>query len=314
VQTGSGTPFRVYSPFWRAVLKLPEPAAPLAAPEILVPAAGQPRSDSLESWELTPTQPDWAGGLAERWSPGEHEALQRLDEFLEDRVDEYQARRNLPAVEATSELSPHLKWGEISPRTVWHRAIASGRDTAVFLSELGWREFAWHTRYHFGDLETTNLDARFDFFPWRDIDAEELEAWQQGHTGIPLVDGGMRELWQSGFMHNRVRMVVASFLTKHLLFDWRLGEAWFWDTLVDADAASNPFNWQWVAGCGLDASPYFRVFNPALQQQKFDPELQYIHHWAPDALLVPPMIELSLGRNRALAAFEEMKAIVPERR
>ena len=178
----------------------------------------------------------------------------------------------------------------------------------MFLSELGWREFAWHTYFHRPDLATQNLDRRFDAFPWRDDAGESLARWQQGRTGIPLVDAGLRELWRTGTMHNRVRMVVASFLVKNLLVDWREGEAWFWDTLVDADAASNPFNWQWVAGCGADAAPYFRIFNPVTQQQKFDSGGAYVDRWAPDSVLTPPMVDLKATRVRALAAFDRIKS------
>lgn len=307
VTTGEGSAYRVYTPFWRAVQRLPAPSAPLAAPAPLRAAASALASEPLESWQLTPSTPNWATGLAERWAPGEASAHDRLTVFLEDRASGYAEQRDIPSVDATSELAPHLRWGEISPRAVWHRARASGADVATFLSELGWREFAQHTRFHNGDLQHRGLNPKFDHFPWLAPDAHELAAWQQGHTGIPLVDAGMRELWHTGFMHNRVRMVAASFLTKHLLTDWRVGEAWFWDTLVDADAASNPFNWQWVAGCGLDASPYFRVFNPVLQQHKFDRAGHYVQRWAPDSILTPPVVDLAAGRARALEAYAQLR-------
>lgn len=308
VLTGEGTPFRVYSPFWRATLRLPEPAAPIAAPSSLTPAIRRPESDLLDSWRLTPSAPDWATGLARRWTPGEAAAAEALTVFLDERAPEYEAGRDIPSIDATSTLSPHLRWGELSPRTVWHRALASGQDVGMFLSELGWREFAHHTRFHWGDIESTNLNPRFDQFPWRTPDADDLSSWQHGRTGIPIVDAGMHELWETGFMHNRVRMVAASFLTKHLLTDWRVGEAWFWDTLVDADAASNPFNWQWVSGSGLDAAPFFRIFNPVLQQQKFDPDGRYVERWAPDSLLTPPIVDLAEGRRRALLAYEQVRS------
>ena len=308
VLTGEGTPFRVYSPFWRATLRLPEPAAPIAAPSSLTPAIRRPESDLLDSWRLTPSAPDWATGLARRWTPGEAAAAEALTVFLDERAPEYEAGRDIPSIDATSTLSPHLRWGELSPRTVWHRALASGQDVGMFLSELGWREFAHHTRFHWGDIESTNLNLRFDQFPWRTPDADDLSSWQHGRTGIPIVDAGMHELWETGFMHNRVRMVAASFLTKHLLTDWRVGEAWFWDTLVDADAASNPFNWQWVSGSGLDAAPFFRIFNPVLQQQKFDPDGRYVERWAPDSLLTPPIVDLAEGRRRALLAYEQVRS------
>ncbi|GAA1795713.1 deoxyribodipyrimidine photo-lyase [Leucobacter iarius] len=308
ILNGEGRPYRVYSAFWRACAAAPEPAAPLDPPARWIPAPRRPRSDALDDWDLRPTDPDWADGLAARWEPGERAAREALDRFLEERAAGYAEGRDFPAKPATSELSPHLRWGEISPRAVWHQAIASGADTGTFLSELGWREFAWHTLFHAGGMHLRGIDARFDAFPWRSSEesADDLVAWQRGRTGFPLVDAGMRELWEAGFMHNRVRMAAASFLTKNLLIDWRAGERWFWDTLVDADAASNPFNWQWVAGCGLDAAPYFRIFNPQTQQRRFDPDGRYVDRWAPDSLLVPELVDLRASRLRALAAFDEI--------
>ncbi|NHI16561.1 cryptochrome/photolyase family protein [Microbacterium excoecariae] len=304
IATKSGGPYRVYSPFWRACLEAPEPARPLPAPATLAAADAHPESDDLAEWKLRPTSPDWATGIAERWTPGEDAARAALEDFLGGAVARYDAGRDVPSEDAVSGLSPYLRWGEISPRTVWHEAWRSGADVGTFLSELGWREFAWHTAFHHPDLHTRGLNARFDAFPWEDPDPADLAAWQQGTTGYPLVDAGMRELWQSGSMHNRVRMVAASFLTKNMLVDWRVGERWFWDTLVDADAASNPFNWQWVAGCGADAAPYFRIFNPRTQEQKFDPEGRYVKEWAPDSLLTPELVDLKASRERALAAYD----------
>ncbi|NLB47751.1 MAG: deoxyribodipyrimidine photo-lyase, partial [Microbacteriaceae bacterium] len=274
IATQTGGSYRVYSAFWRACLAAPSPAQPIAALTALTPAHNRPSSDDLADWHLQPNAPNWAGGLAERWQPGERVAHDRLREFLAGPVREYATQRDVPSADAGSEISPHLRWGEISARTVWHESVRSGEPVGEFLSELGWREFAWHTLYAHSDLHLRGLNARFDRFPWRSGEdhPEHFTAWQRGETGYGLVDAGMRELWQTGFMHNRVRMVTASFLTKNLLIDWREGEAWFWDTLVDADPASNPFNWQWVAGCGADAAPYFRVFNPETQQQKFDPD------------------------------------------
>ncbi len=311
IRTQTGGPYRVYSAFWRACLAAPAPAAPLPTPESLRCAGVQPASDDLDDWRLLPTRPDWAGEIAERWTPGEADALVRLERFLEDRAQGYARGRDFPSEEVTSELSPSLRWGEISPRTIWHRAVASGADVGGFLSELGWREFAWHTLFRHTDLHTRPLDERYAAFPWQDADdptaADALRAWRTGRTGFPLIDAGMRELWRSGTMHNRVRMVVASFLTKNLLIDWRIGEAWFWDTLVDADAASNPFNWQWVAGCGADAAPYFRVFNPRTQQEKFDRGGSYVDRWAPESLLHPEIVDLRETRIRALAAYDTVK-------
>lgn len=305
VATQDGGAYKVYSAFWRACTAGPAPATPLPAPSGIVASARQPHSESLDAWELLPTAPDWSGGLAERWTPGEASAQRTLDEFLEDRLAHY-GERDYPAEQNCSELSPHLRWGEISPRTVWHRTLQATGDVGLFLSELGWREFAKHTAFHFGPLHLTNLNRRFDDFPWRGDRDDALAAWQRGRTGFGLVDAGMRELWQSGVMHNRVRMVTASFLAKNLLLDWRIGEAWFWDTLVDADEASNPFNWQWVAGCGADAAPYFRVFNPELQQKKFDPQGRYVALWAPDSAMLPPIVDLRESRAEALEAYHSL--------
>ncbi|SDQ49769.1 deoxyribodipyrimidine photo-lyase [Leucobacter chromiiresistens] len=304
VETQSGGHYRVYSPFWRACLAMPGPAEPLPIPEPLRGAEPSAASDALDDWRLQSKHPDWATGIAERWQPGEDQALARLERFLSSRAGAYAGRRDFPSEEVCSELSPYLRWGEISPRTVWHRALASGADAGAFLSELGWREFAWHTTFHNSPLHLRELNPQFAHFPWKDPDEQQLRAWQRGETGYGLVDAGMRELWQTGYMHNRVRMVTASFLTKNLLTDWRIGEAWFWDTLVDADTASNPFNWQWVAGCGADAAPYFRIFNPVTQQKKFDPDGHYVSLWASDSVLFPEIVDLRATRARALAAYD----------
>lgn len=305
VKTGSGTHFSVFTPFWRACLALPAPRSPLPAPRSLDGVARPPASDDLDDWNLLPTRPDWAGGLRETWEPGEPAARARLHSFLHEDIGTYDRARDEPSAGATSLLSPRLRWGEISPFTVWHEAVDAD-GAAGFLSELGWREFAWHTTFRSPDLATVNLRRQFDAFPWPRLKPSHLEAWQRGDTGIPLVDAGMRELWHTGFMHNRVRMVTASFLIKNLLIDWRRGEEWFWDTLVDADGASNPFNWQWVAGSGADAAPYFRVFNPELQATKFDPQRLYISQWASDAPK-EPMVDLRETRKQALAAYEVVK-------
>lgn len=305
VTTGSGTHYSVFTPFWRACLALPAPRAPFPEPREISGAKQTPASDALDDWDLLPTRPDWAGGLRETWEPGEPAARRRLTEFLENDLPAYDRARDEPAAGATSLLSPRLRWGEISPFTVWHESV--GVDGAGgFFSELGWREFAWHTLYHSPDLATENLRREFDSFPWPPLDPSHLDAWQHGETGVPLVDAGMRELWHTGYMHNRVRMVVASFLIKNLLIDWRLGEEWFWDTLVDADEANNPFNWQWVAGSGADAAPYFRVFNPELQAKKFDPQGLYISQWASEAP-TEPIVDLGETRKAALAAYDEVK-------
>lgn len=305
VTTGSGTHYSVFTPFWRACRALPAPRSPLPEPREIPGVPRPPASDALDDWELLPASPDWAGGLRETWEPGEPAARRRLKEFLEDDLPHYDRTRDEPSAGATSLMSPRLRWGEVSPFTVWHESV--GVDGAGrFLSELGWREFAWHTLYHFPDLATKNLRQEFDAFPWPPIDPPQLDAWQHGETGIPLVDAGMRELWHTGYMHNRVRMVTASFLIKNLLIDWRLGEEWFWDTLVDADEANNPFNWQWVAGSGADAAPYFRVFNPELQAKKFDPQGVYISRWASNAPS-EPVVDLGETRKAALAAYDQVK-------
>ncbi|MFK4762082.1 cryptochrome/photolyase family protein [Microbacterium sp. ZW T5_45] len=305
VRTGSGTHFSVFTPFWRACLALPSPRRPLPEPRTIDGFAPLPASDDLGSWELLPTRPDWAGGLRETWEPGELAARRRLHVFLHEDLPAYDEARDTPSAGATSLLSPHLRWGEISPFTVWEQAVDAD-GAGGFLSELGWREFAWHTLFHSPALATTNLRREYDAFPWPPLDPERLDAWHHGETGVPLVDAGMRELWHTGFMHNRVRMVTASFLVKNLLIDWRHGEQWFWDTLVDADGASNPFNWQWVAGSGADAAPYFRVFNPELQAKKFDPQGLYISQWASDAP-TEPIVDLGETRKAALAAYEVVK-------
>ncbi|WP_213815510.1 deoxyribodipyrimidine photo-lyase [Glaciihabitans sp. dw_435] len=312
VTTAEGNPYRVFTPFWNACLQRADPRLPLDAPAgLTAPDAGL-ASDALEEWTLLPTAPDWAGGLRERWVPGEASASDALERFATRVLADYH-RRDEPAHDATSHLSPHLRFGEISPFQVWHRLrgtldAGARRNAAKFLSEIGWREFNWNILYTFPELAQKNYRAQFDAFPWEQPRPEELEAWQQGNTGIELVDAGMRELWATGYMHNRVRMVTASFLIKNLLVDWRIGEQWFWDCLVDADEASNPGNWQWVAGSGADAAPYFRVFNPVLQASKFDPHREYVSQWLPDGELRPaPIVDLGASRKDALAAYEVVK-------
>lgn len=252
------------------------------------------------SWP-EPTEPEWAASLAAHWTPGEAGARGRLAQLdLANCAEE----RDIPALNATSLLSPHLRFGEVSPREVWF-AAAEEPECAKFHSELLWRDFAWHRLYHLPNLATENVREKFDRFDWS-WDDPRLKDWQAGTTGFPLIDAGMRELWATGYMHNRVRMVVGSFLTKNLGIHWRLGEEWFWDTLVDADAASNPFNWQWVAGCGDDAAPFFRIFNPETQAQRFDPKGRYVRRWAP-TLSAPPIVDLKESRQTALDAYAEIK-------
>jgi deoxyribodipyrimidine photo-lyase len=308
VTTEAGTPYRVFTPFWRAARDTPV-RNPLPAPPGL-PGAPAVASDALDDWNLLPTRPDWAAGLRATWQPGEASAAQRLERFAIERLADYH-RRDEPSV-GTSGLSPHLRFGEISPAQVWHRVhgdlpAAARRNAPKFLSELGWRDFNWHTLYAHPDLATRNYRAAYDEFPWVWDRGPEVEAWQQGRTGIQLVDAGMRELWSTGTMHNRVRMVVASFLVKNLLRHWRIGEEWFWDTLVDADEASNPGNWQWVAGSGADAAPYFRVFNPELQAKKFDPDGAYIRRWVPAHEVLAPIVDLADSRRDALEAYSTLR-------
>ncbi|WP_065571584.1 cryptochrome/photolyase family protein [Microbacterium oleivorans] len=311
ITTGAGKHFSVYSPFWRACLAQPAPRAPLPEPREVPGPSRYPASDDLDAWELLPTEPDWAQGLRDTWEPGEPAAKARLREFLEEDLGHYDDARDRPSAGATSLLSPRLRWGELSPYSVWHAAVEAP-GASGFLSEIGWREFAWHTLYHFPDLATKNLRPEFDAFPWPRLKPAALRAWQKGQTGYAMVDAGMRELWEIGYMHNRVRMITASFLIKNLLIDWRRGEEWFWDCLVDADGASNTFNWQWVAGSGADAAPYFRVFNPELQADKFDKRREYIGQWAPeytdaDGQPPMPMVDLKATRQNALAAYEKVK-------
>ena len=306
VTTGDGNPYRVFTPFWRASLELPV-RSPLPVSEVTYADA---TSDSLDDWNLLPTRPDWAGGLREAWTPGEAGAHARLDAFVTEGLPLYH-RRDEPAVAATSRLSPHLRFGEVSPFQLWEAAHGRDKNSAKFLSEVGWREFSWNILFHSPRLATENFRPAFDGFPWGQADPAELAAWREGRTGIPLVDAGMRELWHTGYMHNRVRMVVASFLVKNLLVDWRVGEQWFWDTLVDADEANNPASWQWVAGSGADAAPYFRVFNPELQAAKFDPDAEYIRRWVPEygtPAYPHPIVDLGETRRQALEAYEAVKA------
>jgi deoxyribodipyrimidine photo-lyase len=290
VRSKAGTPFQVFTPFWRACLAAPPPLRPLPPPNAIngLVIDGLPGGERLEEWEMLPAAPDWSGGIRAAWAPGEAAAGQRLAGFLADGLAGYAVDRDRPDHERTSRLSPHLHFGEISLRQVFHAVDAAppGEGARRFLAELGWREFSAHLLHRHADLPEWPLRPEFARLEWRD-DPAGLEAWRRGLTGYPLVDAGMRQLWATGWMHNRVRMVAASFLVKDLLVHWRDGEAWFWDTLVDADLASNAASWQWVAGCGADAAPFFRVFNPALQGAKFDPAGGYIRRWCPELARLP---------------------------
>jgi deoxyribodipyrimidine photo-lyase len=333
IRTKTGVPYRVFTPFWRLCRQLSVPPCS-ARPEHLRSVDDPlPFSESLHSWLLLPSGPDWAGGLQEQWVPGERAALRRLEAFLSGALRVYANDRDRPDRDGTSMLSPHLHFGEISPRQIWHaiQAREPGDGEETFLKEVGWREFCHQLLFNNPTLPDANLQVAFDAMPWRN-DAAALERWQHGKTGYPIVDAGMRQLWQTGWMHNRVRMIVASFLTKHLLIDWRCGERWFWDTLVDADLANNSAGWQWVAGSGADASPFFRIFNPMAQSRKFDPSGAYLRRWLPelkdlsdDAIHEPwtatredleragvnlgsnypePMVDHKSARERALEAYK----------
>ena len=336
IASKAGTPFRVFTPFWKT-LRQREFPCPTPAPRLLKFFAGPVASDALAEWRLPPRAPDWAEGFRVHWTPGEAGAAAALDDFVARAVD-YPALRDRPDLVATSRLSPHLHWGELSPRQLWHAVRANAYELPdegeKYLSELAWREFAHHLLYHFPALPDEPLDPSFANFPWTD-DSVAFAEWSKGQTGIPIVDAGMRELWQTGWMHNRVRMIAASFLTKHLMIPWQRGEAWFWDTLLDADLANNAAGWQWVAGCGADAAPFFRIFNPVLQGEKFDPEGDYIRRFVPELTGLSarhihrpwqapatalaeaglrlgrdyplPIVDLAARRARALAAFRGRK-------
>ncbi|WP_373488808.1 deoxyribodipyrimidine photo-lyase [Blastomonas sp.] len=289
ITTGSGQPYKIYTPFWRALALHMPPPAPLPARASLAAPENWPESDALGDWHLLPVQPNWAEGFASEWQPGEAGAARRIADFA-DCVRSYQEDRNLPSIEGTSRLSPHLHFGEVSPATVWHAQMDAGGSVETFLKELVWRDYGQNVIAQYPDYGRTNARDGFDAFPWRDADdpavAAEIRLWQQGRTGYPIVDAGMRQLWVSGWMHNRVRMIAASFLIKHLLVDWRVGEAWFWDTLVDADYGSNATNWQWTAGTGIDSNMFVRIMAPLSQSEKFDASA-YIRQWVPELANVP---------------------------
>jgi len=316
VQTKSGQPFRVYTPFWRTLMATLEPATPHPAPRTIPAPATWPASEPLAALDLLPAV-RWDSGLVATWQPGEAGAATRLAAFCAQGLAGYRDRRDRPDIEGTSRLSPHLHFGELSPRQLWHAIGAAEARRGLpaaewrhgkFLAELIWREFAHHLLFHFPATVDAPLQEAFRRFPWRE-DAAQLAAWQRGRTGIALVDAGMRELWSTGWIHNRVRMVAASFLVKNLRIDWRHGARWFWDTLVDADLASNTLGWQWVAGCGADAAPYFRVFNPQTQAEKFDPDGAYRARWlgAGDRARAP-LVDLGASRTAALEAWRAMRA------
>jgi deoxyribodipyrimidine photo-lyase len=340
-----GGPYKVFTPFWRHCLAQPIPQ-PVSLAKGTIPSPKRwPASLALEQLDLLPHK-NWDAGLANAWKPGEAHARLRLKTFFSERVAEYDEQRDSPGADGTSRLSPHLRFGEIGPRQIWAAANALSAESGVFpanagvqrfLTELGWREFAYHLLVHFPKTPEMPLRPEFERFPWAaDPGGRMLETWQQGRTGYPIVDAGMRQLWQTGWMHNRVRMVAASFLVKHLRLPWTAGAAWFWDTLVDADLANNTLGWQWSAGCGADAAPYFRIFAPVLQGQKFDPKGEYVRRWVPEIAALPdrflhqpwqapeevraraevrlgetypePIVDHVRARKAALAAFETLRA------
>ncbi len=324
------TPYQVFTPFWKACLRKLPPAAPLPVPALAGPERW-PDGLPLDALQLLPRIP-WDAGLTATWRPGEAAAQARLEQFCETALTDYAQGRDWPGRDGVSRLSPHLHFGEISPRQLWAAAAnATGGDpfsnkgAATWLREIGWREFAHYTLYHWPQTPEQPLQQRFAAYPWREDHAELLQAWRQGRTGYPLIDAGMRQLWQTGWMHNRVRMLVASFLVKNCRIPWQKGARWFWETLVDADLANNTLGWQWTAGCGVDAAPYFRVFNPMLQGAKFDPQGTYIRRWIPELASVPasvihqpwtlaaqldypaPIIDFAASRAEALAGWEPIK-------
>lgn len=345
VLTGAGTPYKVFTPFWRACMRLPEPVFPKDSPRVNW-YSGDLASDGLNGWRLEPSSPNWAAEFHDHWTPGERGAQSALERFLSGPVAHYAEGRDRPAEVNTSRLSPHLRFGEISPRQVWHAAQQRRAETPAwssaiekFLAEIGWREFCYQLIDLFPSMPSKPFKAEFHQFPW-DSDAHKVEAWKKGASGYPIVDAGMRELWSTGFMHNRVRMIVASFLCKHLLTHWREGERWFWDTLVDADIAANTCGWQWVAGSGADAAPYFRIFNPVAQGEKFDTQGAYVRRWCPEIATLPtkyihkpweappgvldqagivlgedyplPIVKHAAAREKALGAYQVLRALTRE--
>ena len=284
LRTASGGGFKVFTPFWSRLRGAYTPTAEMRAPKGIASPLHWPKSQSLEALQVTDP---WAQSIAQHWEPGETAARERLAHFADEIAASYERERDRPDRDGTSRLSPHLAWGEVSVHAIWRHLTRKVGDKALpYLRELGWRDFNMHLLHDFPDLSRQPMQAKFAAFPARDH-AGMLRAWQRGLTGYPIVDAGMRQLWRTGWMHNRVRMIVASFLVKDLLIPWQRGEVWFWDTLVDADSAQNGGNWQWVAGCGADAAPFFRVFNPVLQGEKFDAAGAYVREWVPELAKLP---------------------------
>ena len=344
ITTQSGTPYKVFTPYWKAAVERGDPPAPKPAPHAMSFTAVV-ESLRVDDLRLLPVAPDWSQGLRNTWRPGENGALQQL-ETAADNAHLYASQRDRPDLDTTSRLSPFLHFGELSPRQVWHALQAeaaqasSSSGAGALLRQLYWREFSAYLLFHFPRLPDEPLRPEFEHFPWTN-DADAREAWQRGATGYPLIDAGMRQLWQTGWMHNRVRMIVASFLVKNLMIDWQTGADWFLDTLVDADLANNSAGWQWVAGCGTDAAPYFRIFNPVLQSAKFEPDGNYIRRWVPELADLPtanihepwkadgmtqqlakvrigvdypePIVDLADTRQRALDAYQLVRGLLQSR-
>ncbi len=340
IRTGNDEPYKVFTPFYRKCLSTHTPSSALRSPKKLIAYKKKIKSDRLNDWKLLPKKPNWAKGFNDYWVPGEAGAHENLKDFIKHAGSKYGVLRNRPDICGTSRLSPHLHFGEISPRQIWiaiknsQKILESGSES--YLRQLIWRDFAYHLLVHWPDFPTKPFRKKFNQFPWKK-DTKLLHAWQHGNTGYPIIDAGMRELWKTGWMHNRVRMIVASFLIKDLLIHWQKGEEWFWDTLVDANLANNAASWQWVAGSGADASPYFRIFNPVLQGEKFDPLGDYVREWVPELSAMPKkyihspwlapedilatakvtlgknypcrIIDHSFARDRALTAYKKIRTL-----
>lgn len=334
VKKSDNLPYKVFTPFYtKGCMDAAEPRKPLPKPKSI--SYAKANGVSLNDLKLLPTKPRWDKGIVEHWSIGEDGAFKALDRFIRNGLNDYKEGRDYPARDNISRLSPHLHFGEISPNQCWHTAKQhTGVNAETFLKELGWREFSYNLLYHFPAIPRKNFQPRFDHFPW-DKNPKALLAWQKGQTGYPIVDAAMRELWATGYMHNRARMIVGSFLAKHLLLYWHEGEAWFWDTLFDADLANNSASWQWIAGSGADAAPYFRIFNPVTQGEKFDADGDYVRRWVPELKDLPnkflhkpweasplelqaagvtlgktypkPIVDHAAARQRALDAFGKTK-------
>lgn len=291
IKNKSGGYFKVFTPYWRHIMSILQPREIVPEPK-KISQKSTIKSEKLDSWDLLPKSPDWSEGFS-IWKPGEKGAREQLKKFLDDGLQGYKDNRDIPSLELTSRLSPHVHFGELSPIQIWNTVEQVGlryaklqKGSEAYLRQLIWREFSFYLLYYFPELNKKNFNSKFNGFKWKK-NKKALKAWQKGLTGYPIVDAGMRELWHTGYMHNRVRMITASFLTKDLLIDWREGESWFWDTLLDADIANNSFGWQWVAGSGADAAPYFRIFNPIIQGEKFDKDGLYVRKWCPELAKLP---------------------------